>query len=163
MKTLLLLRHAKSSWKEIGVPDHDRRLNRRGQRDAPRVGEHLREIGLVPDLIVSSTARRARKTAEKVADTCGYKGEIQLEATLYDAAPDTCLDILRRLPPGNDCVMLVGHNPCLDELVARLTGVQEHLGTATVARVGLNLADWGEVRGGSGGNLISMWRPPRDG
>ena len=78
MKTLLLLRHAKSSWSDPTLPDHDRPLNKRGIHDAPRMGKLLRHEHLMPDLILSSTAVRAKKTAELVAKACKYKGEIAL-------------------------------------------------------------------------------------
>ncbi len=77
MKTLLVLRHAKSSWKDSGLADHDRPLNKRGKHDAPRMGTLLAKEDLVPDLIISSSAKRAKSTAEAVAMNCGYDGEIQ--------------------------------------------------------------------------------------
>jgi len=76
MKTLLILRHAKSSWKNPGLADHNRPLNKRGKRDAPRVGRLLRDKNLTPDLILSSTAKRALDTAEAAAESSGYEGEI---------------------------------------------------------------------------------------
>ena len=90
MKKIYILRHAKSSWKDEGLPDHDRPLNKRGKRDAPRMGRLLAEEGLVPDLIVSSTAKRAHKTTTEVADACGYKGEIALNSW---AAEDLQVDV----------------------------------------------------------------------
>ena len=88
MKTLLILRHAKSDWETPDVADHDRPLNGRGKRDAPRMGRLLRDENLVPDLIISSTAKRARKTAKLVAEASGYEGEIRLAETLYLAGPE---------------------------------------------------------------------------
>ena len=82
MKTLLILRHAKSSWKEQDLPDHDRPLNKRGKNDAPRMGKLLKDEDLIPDLIMSSTAVRAKKTAELVAKACKYKGKIVLNHSL---------------------------------------------------------------------------------
>ena len=92
MKTLLLLRHAKSSWKDESLTDHDRPLNKRGKKTAPLMGHLLREKNLVPDLVVSSTAVRARSTAEAAAEACGYPGEITLTDELYLA---TAGEILR--------------------------------------------------------------------
>ena len=83
MKTLLILRHAKSSWKEQDLQDHDRLLNKRGKNDAPRMGKLLKDENLIPDLIMSSTAVRAKKTAELVAKACKYKGKIVLNHSLY--------------------------------------------------------------------------------
>jgi phosphohistidine phosphatase len=78
MKSVLILRHAKSSWKHPELADHDRPLNRRGKRDTPLMGRLLKKEDLVPEIIISSTATRARSTAEAVAKSSGYKGEIIL-------------------------------------------------------------------------------------
>ena len=85
MKSLLILRHAKSSWKHPELTDHDRPLNKRGKRDAPRMGEILRSEHLIPEAIISSTAARAHATAEAVAKASGYKGKIALNRSLYAA------------------------------------------------------------------------------
>ena len=77
MKTLLILRHAKSSWNYTDLSDYDRPLNARGKQDAPRMGEHLREQGLIPDRILTSSAKRAKKTAIRVAKACGYTGKLK--------------------------------------------------------------------------------------
>ena len=79
MKTLLIMRHAKSSWDESDMHDHDRPLNKRGKLNAPRMGRLLREQDLVPDLIITSSARRARDTAGAVADQSGYEGDVKVE------------------------------------------------------------------------------------
>jgi phosphohistidine phosphatase len=92
MKTLLVLRHAKSSWKNANLADFDRPLNKRGKRDAPRMGELLRREGIVPDLIISSSAERALTTAEAVALACGYDLEIQTTRQLYHAWPDDYIE-----------------------------------------------------------------------
>jgi phosphohistidine phosphatase len=122
MKTLLILRHAKSSWKDAELEDHDRPLNKRGEHDAPRMGHLLREEDLVPDLILSSTAKRARKTAEAVAEASGYTGEVELIPELYGGGPEAYLETLHNLPGENLRVLVVGHNPDLEELVEMLTG-----------------------------------------
>ena len=85
MKTLLLMRHAKSSWDDPDVADHDRPLNKRGKKDAPRMGQWLAEQGLTPEVIVTSTAKRARKTAELVAESCGCQREPIVLPELYHA------------------------------------------------------------------------------
>ena len=85
MKTLLLLRHAKSSWKDGDLDDHDRPLNKRGKRDAPRMGQLLRDQDLLPELILTSSARRCRKTAEHVIQSSGYRGETRITGELYEA------------------------------------------------------------------------------
>ena len=117
MKTLLILRHAKSSWKNNALSDHDRPLNPRGQRDAPNVGKRLRNEDLIPDAILSSTAKRACQTAEAVAQESGCAGELQLSGELYGGGPEAYLEAIRNLPSAVDCALVVGHNPDLEELV----------------------------------------------
>lgn len=159
MKTLLVLRHAKSSWKEEGVSDHDRPLNKRGKRDAPRVGELLLDEGLKPELIISSTARRARKTASKVASQCGYQGIIELQGTLYLAPPGAYLETLRKVDDALDRVLVVGHNPGLEQLVAQLTGQHTPLPTATLAQIELDITRWRDINTQTRGNLIAVRQP----
>jgi phosphohistidine phosphatase len=159
MKTLLILRHAKSSWNEAGLADHDRPLNRRGKQDAPRMGELLRREGLLPDLIVSSTAARARSTAEIVAQHCGYDSEIRLARELYAAGPEAWLEALAALPDDFRCVLLVGHNPDLEELLETLTGEYVRLPTAALAQVSLPLARWRGLNEVGQARLVNVWRP----
>ena len=159
MRTLLLLRHAKSSWKEQGLADHGRPLNRRGKRDAPRMGRLLNVEGLVPDRIVSSTANRARTTALKVAEECGYGKAIEINEDLYLATPEDQLAVLRDLYFDEPCVMLVGHNPGLESLLYLLTGEDERLPTAALAQISLDIESWADLREHAGGILVNLWRP----
>jgi phosphohistidine phosphatase len=159
MKTLLVLRHAKSSWGEPGLSDHERPLTERGKEDAPRMGQVLREQGLVPDLIVSSTAKRARNTAKKVAQHCGYEDEVQQTETLYLAPAAQYIDLLRRLPDAYQTVAVVGHNPGLEELVELLTGQAERLPTAALAQIALDIAAWEQLTPATRGQLVHLWRP----
>ena len=159
MKTLVLMRHAKSSWKEAGVPDHDRPLNKRGRRAAPRMGELLAEQGPQPDVLLSSTALRARSTAEQVAETCGSRPEVKLLEKLYLAAPADYLEAIRQQPASQACVMVVGHNPGLENLLEQLSGVRASLPTAAVAAIELDLAAWSNLDTDTRGRLVSLWRP----
>jgi phosphohistidine phosphatase len=159
MKTLLILRHAKSSWKDEQVGDHDRPLNKRGKREAPRVGELLQQANLRPELIISSTAKRARKTASKVARQCGYQGVIELRGTLYLAPPDAYVEMLRSVDDLVNRVMVVGHNPGLEQLLALLTGHHTPLPTAALAHIGLDVARWRDMNTQTRGVLIDLWRP----
>src|SRR6266487_1946293 len=109
MKSVLVLRHAKSSWKHPDLADHDRPLNKRGKRDAALMGRLLKREDLVPDIIISSTATRARATAETVAKASGYKGEIVLNKSLYAAEPEAYLCILHDLSDKYVRVLIVGH------------------------------------------------------
>jgi len=159
MKSLLVLRHAKSSWKHPELADHDRPLNKRGQRDAPRMGELLREQDMIPDLIISSTAKRARQTAEMVADTSGYQAEIQFERSFYASEPEALIDILQQVADDNDCVMVIGHNPDLEELLEMLTGNWERMSTAALAKIELPINEWVRISAEVAGKLVDVWRP----
>jgi phosphohistidine phosphatase len=159
VKLLSLLRHAKSSWKDAGIEDHDRPLNKRGQRDAPRMGLFLREKQLIPELILSSTARRARDTALKVTEACGYTGEVRLLSELYLAEPERYLDVVRVLPETVGHVMLVGHNPGLEQLLERLVGEAHPLPTAALAVVELPVDRWEQSGPPPTGELRGLWLP----
>ena len=159
MRTLLVLRHGKSSRKHAELSDHDRPLTKRGKRDAPRVGQLLRLRRLSPGAIISSTAKRARRTAEEVAQSSTFNGRVQLEPRLYLADPATILDVIRRADAEAKRVLVVGHNPGLEELVARLTGNDEYLPTAALAQISLPIDQWRDLHLSTEGQLVSLWRP----
>ena len=159
MKTLLLLRHAKSSWKQPEMNDLDRPLNKRGKKEAPKVGEYLKANNLVPDLIISSTARRAHDTAQAVAKESGFDKSIELYQDLYMSEPSCYLDILHRLPDSANRVLVVGHNPDLDELLTMLTDVNEHMTTAALAQIDLPISSWTELNEATDGRLQNLWAP----
>lgn len=158
MKTLLILRHGKSSWKNAGLADHERPLAKRGQRDAPRVGRLLRDENLTPDLILSSTARRALDTAEAVAEASRYEGETESRPEFYMAGPEAYFRALRALSDDYECVMVIGHNPGLEELVEALTGEAEAMPTAALAQVELTLRRWRDLSDETEGRLVNTWR-----
>ncbi|MEQ8786280.1 MAG: histidine phosphatase family protein [Pirellulaceae bacterium] len=162
MKTLLILRHAKSSWNDSSLSDHDRPLNDRGKQDAPRVGELLKSLDLVPDAILCSTAKRARKTAKKVAAACQFDGEIQLIDELYLAPAATYLEVVQGMASTAERVMVVGHNPGLEHLLELLTQRGETLPTAALAQIRFDVASWREVGLDGGGELVGVWRPRED-
>jgi len=159
MRTLLILRHAKSSWKHAGLSDHDRPLNRRGERDAPFMGQLLRSQRLSPGAIVSSTALRAQRTAEDVAQSSGFEGAVQLEGRLYLADAGTIVDVGREVDAETHRILVVGHNPGVEELVSRLTGQDERLPTAALAQIALPIDQWNELRLTTDGRLVNLWRP----
>lgn len=158
MKILLLLRHAKSSWKDESLPDHERPLAKRGFRDAPRIGQLLREENLHPDLILSSTSRRTRQTVELVTDASGFGGDVRWLEELYAAPPEEYLEAVRALPDTYGCVMVVGHNPGLEELLDLLTGEAESLTTAALAQVNLPIHSWSDLSMETQGKLVNIWR-----
>jgi phosphohistidine phosphatase len=160
MKTLLVLRHAKSSWTDPALDDRERPLNARGQRDAPRMGALMREQRLAPDLVITSDAMRARDTAEAVAAAARYAGEILADGRLYNASLDGILEVLRTVPkPDTGTVMIVGHNPALEELVVRLTGEPRDLPTAALAQIVLSIDEWRDLEASTRGTLMGFWEP----
>ena len=159
MKSLLILRHAKSSWKELGLSDHDRPLNKRGRHDAPKMGRLIRKKKLKPQLIICSGAKRARETVELVTEACVYKHEILFSEALYAAGPEAYIKLLKELDDAYQRVMVVGHNPGLEELLERLTSEDQILPTAALARVELPIKRWNELGDSVNGELIDLWAP----
>jgi len=159
MKTLLILRHAKSSWQQPELSDHDRPLNKRGLNDAPRMGKLLYDEDLLPDLILSSSAVRAKKTAELVIESSGYTGEFQVRRDLYAHNSEAYLMILSEMDNIYKSIMIVGHNPGLEELIYALTGEWHRMPTASLAKVALPIDDWGLLDDETDGVLVNLWRP----
>lgn len=159
MKTLLILRHAKSSWSDESLPDYERPLNQRGLKDAPRMGILLKDYELLPNLVLSSTAKRARDTADLVIATSGYAGELRLIPELYSFLSGPYFEVLQGLPDRYERIMLIGHNPGLEELLVALTGEAASLPTAALAQVNLPIQAWGELAPDASGELINLWKP----
>lgn len=161
MKTLLVLRHAKSSWKDPGLGDHDRPLNKRGKRDAPRMGALLDADAPLPELILASTARRAQDTARRVAEAAGFEGEIEPREELYHAPPQAYLEALADVSDALACVMIVGHNPGMEMLVSSLAGRYERFPTAALAHLVLHIEAWHEAPGvtAASAELQQLWLP----
>jgi phosphohistidine phosphatase len=149
--TLILVRHAKSSWSNPGLGDHDRPLNNRGLRDAPRMGERLVELGFVPRLIVSSSALRARTTAELIAAGIGYETDrIEIEGGLYGASPLTMLNTVSGWDDAMDCAMLIAHNPGITDLVNYLTDAGiDNVPTCGIAVIRGGQGGWAALSGGA--------------
>jgi phosphohistidine phosphatase len=159
MKTLLLLRHAKSSWKEQGLSDHDRPLNKRGRRDAPRMGRLIEREKIHPDLIVTSTALRAHSTALAVADACRHHESIHELHDLYLAPPAVYIETAQCFADEWQRVLMVGHNPGISQFLWQLTGSEENFPTAALAEIELPISDWGELSQNTRGRLMRFWRP----
>ncbi len=159
MKTILLMRHAKSSWKEAKLPDHERPLSKRGHKDAPRMGMILCDQELIPQRILSSTALRALQTAESVIQASGFQGEVVHLDRLYMAEADEYIAVLRELPDDIERVMVIGHNPGLETLLQMLSGRIESLPTAVIAHLVLPIQHWTELSAETNGELVDIWRP----
>jgi len=157
MKTLLLLRHAKASRDDPELDDRDRPLKPRGKEDAKRLGRRLRVAGLVPTLIVSSTALRARKTASKVAKQMNYARAIELNPRLYLSSPNDHLEVVRSVPDAEDSVMIVGHNPGLSQFLSELADTDAELATCDLAQIELPFNHWAELGKSACAQLIQVW------
>lgn len=144
MKTLTIVRHAKSSWSNASLPDKERPLNRRGEQDAPVMARRIAEAGVRPSLIVSSTAVRAWTTAKIVAREINYPREfLQREEALYHASLDTILDVVVAVDNGFNNLMLFGHNPGFTTFANFLVpGITDNLPTTGVLSVNIDRDDW---------------------
>lgn len=161
MRTLLLLRHAKAEPESNGQGDHSRDLTHRGRRDAEQVGHWLKKQALVPDLVVSSTAKRARATAELVAKSAGVEAAVQLRDDLYLARPDAYINVLRGCPDDEATVLLVGHNPGIEDLLTQLAGAEKSMKTAAIAHIRFPVLHWSDISPAAAA-LIEEWHPPHD-
>ncbi|MDM8520396.1 histidine phosphatase family protein [Anaerolineales bacterium HSG6] len=163
MKTILILRHAKSDWGDPSLADFDRPLSKRGLNDAPRMGKALLSAEQIPDRIISSPARRAKQTAKLVAEACGYKESIQWEDGFYGAGSADLIAALKQLPPEVERGMLIGHNPTMEETVASLCTTSAGISpwgnvdgsdfsitvpTSGLACLEVNIDDWAKLNPG---------------
>jgi phosphohistidine phosphatase len=165
MRLVYLLRHAKSSWKDGSLPDRERPLAGRGRRAAKAVARHLETSGIRPDLVLCSPARRTRETLERVRAALGDEIEVRFDERLYGASAPELLARLRALPAEVAAVMVVGHNPGLEQLAltlassgARLAELTEKLPTAALATIELPADRWDAIEPGSG-ELVGYVRP----
>lgn len=152
MHTLYLLRHAKSSWADPTLPDHERPLAARGRRDAKRIAKHLARLGTEPELVLCSTAERTRETLELLRPALGATPAVRLEARLYAASSDELLERIRGVPEAVASVMLIGHNPGLHQLAlvlasagAELERLEAKFPTAALATLTLPNTTWSRL------------------
>ena len=144
MKTLTILRHAKSSWKNSGLSDHDRPLNARGERDAPIMAERIQQAGIRPSLILSSPAVRAWATAKVLAQEISYPNEfLQRHERLYHAGVRRIVEVLSEQDVGFNSILIVGHNPGLTDFANYLVpGLTHNIPTCGVVSVTVDTEDW---------------------
>lgn len=159
MKTLLLMRHAKSSWDEKDQDDYDRPLSKRGKKNAPHMGEMLKDEKIMPDVILASAAVRTRQTAELLMEELKYRGDICYLNSLYLAEVETYVKEVQRIPDEMNCAMIIGHNPGLESLLQMTTGKVESLPTAAVAYLKLPVVIWAEFTAQTPAELVHLWRP----
>lgn len=160
MRTLILLRHAKSSWDDPELDDHERPLNRRGTKDAPRMGEAMAALGLAPDVVLCSDAVRTRATLTLVLSVLGrHPPRVSIEPRLYLAEPAAIMELVRALPADDRQCLVIGHNPGIHALALELTGTGDRkllaalatrFPTAGLAVIDLDASSWKDVRPGMG-------------
>lgn len=158
MKTLFILRHAKSSWDDFDLSDFDRPLNKRGLKTAPLMGEKMYENFFQPSMIVSSPAKRAKQTAILVKESAQISRAICYDERIYEASPFRLLQIVSEFDENRDSMMIVGHNPGLEGLVKILTGELQPMPTAALAVIDLNIENWKESSADCG-KLRMLLRP----
>jgi phosphohistidine phosphatase len=150
MKSLLLLRHAKSDWAQPGVVDFARPLNKRGAKAAPVIGRFARKRRLRPDLILCSPAERTRQTAALVVEAAGFHLDLRFDERIYEASWSRLLEMVQQLEDSVSLALIIGHNPGMEDLLLNLAGVNRHMPTAAFTRINLTVENWSEVVPGTG-------------
>ena len=140
-KTLLLLRHAKTEHRDYDS-DHERELTPRGERQSGYIGAYLKDAGVMPVRIISSSAARARATAEICGEAAGFSGTIEIEDELYGLTADRLIQFINSLDNSGETILLVGHNPAFEEVASVLAGRIIALGTGDCARFSVASAGW---------------------
>ena len=148
MRYLHLLRHAKSSWDYASQQDFDRPLENRGRKAARLIGEFIEEKGIDFDLVLVSTAARTRETIALIRERAKFAGEVRYDERIYEATASRLLQIIAQIDDVRESVLLVGHNPGIEELLPLLTGEQQRVTTANFAKIKLKATKWS-------GNLTS--------
>jgi phosphohistidine phosphatase len=159
MKTLLLMRHAKSSWKDSSLSDHERPLKKRGRRDSKIIAQELDKNDLYPHVILSSSATRAMETVEVIVDALDYENRIIFTDELYMAEPEDFVDVLSDLSDDDDTVLIVGHNPGMEAFLQIIDGEIDSLPTAALAHLVLEIDSWQDINLNTMGKLVDLWTP----
>jgi phosphohistidine phosphatase len=164
MKRIYLLRHAKSSWKDEDLADHDRPLDGRGRKAAKAMARHLRRESIQPELVLVSTALRVRQTLERIEPALGRRS-VRVEAALYGASARSLLERLRAVPDTVSSVMIIGHNPGLQQLAVdlarpapELSAVRLKFPTGALATLAFDSAHWADLDAGTA-ELVAFVRP----
>ncbi|MFA5234374.1 MAG: histidine phosphatase family protein [Sulfurimonas sp.] len=145
MKKLYIIRHAKSSWSDAELNDFERSLSKRGKANAPMMGERLKKKGVMPDIIISSPAKRAKSTAEIIAKEIGYEKKVLFDENIYESSVDELRKILTCINDKNSTVFLFGHNPELNMLVDYYVKFYENIPTCGVVEIAFMCDTWAEI------------------
>lgn len=159
MKTLLLMRHAKSSWANGNLSDHERPLNQRGIDAAAKMGRLISDLDLVPDVILSSTSKRTKETIEYFLTGCPFSGQINYSRALYHGGPEEIMASLQTWGGDFSRVMVVGHNPGMEYALEEFAGENEHMVTGAIAQISFEIDRWSAMVENADGVLVNLWRP----
>jgi phosphohistidine phosphatase len=158
MKTIYILRHAKSSWDDESLSDFERPLNERGINTAPFMGEVISRRGYSPAVIISSPAKRAATTATLVKESSGLNADLRCDDRIYEASPNTLRQVASEIGDDLDSAMLVGHNPGMEGFIRYLTGQIEPMPTAALAVISLAIDSWKDLDADTG-TIVEIIRP----
>jgi phosphohistidine phosphatase len=159
MKTLLLCRHAKAESHDLPKPDHSRELTDRGRVDAAAIGRAIRSSNLVPDIVLASDSTRTRQTTETICGEWQERPTIEYVAELYSASSTDVMNAVRACAQTAQTVLVVGHNPTMEDVVSELSGTDTHLKTSWTAVVKLPTNSWQDLNEGSEVQLVTVLKP----
>jgi phosphohistidine phosphatase len=145
MKRLYIIRHAKSSWSDMGLDDFDRGLNKRGRLNAPMMAKRLKDKDVMPDIILSSSAKRAKKTAKILADGIGFSKKIKFENALYDVLPSKLHSRIKKIKNKHNVAFLIGHNPELNMIAEDYIGFNKNIVTCGILEIEFDCDRWSEI------------------
>ncbi len=162
-KVLLILRHAKSSWKDKKVDDHDRPLNNRGRRGAIKMGEHLKKMSIFPDTIITSSALRAVETTKYLCKYSGFNNLVEVNFSLHRGGIDAYINALATVSNDKQKLLIVGHNPDLEELTGILINGKIRIPTCTLVQLKLSIENWKSIDPHCNfkSELVDIWRPKK--
>ena len=160
MRTLYLLRHAKSSWKDVTLPDFDRPLKDRGRKAAKRIGKYLTREKLSDPLVVCSPAMRTRETADIVLKHANLRVEVRFEERIYEASLRDLVQVVSEIPDDKQVAIMIGHNPGFEELLAYLTGEGRRMPTAALAKIKFDVESWKDIKEDQG--ALEWFITPRE-
>ncbi|MGV8026782.1 MAG: histidine phosphatase family protein [Anaerolineaceae bacterium] len=159
MKQVFLMRHAKSSWKDANIPDHDRPLKKKGEKDVKTMAKMLKHKKHLPDFILCSSAERAKQTAVIFIKATSFEGKLEYNDKLYMAEVPDLIDAIKGAPKSAKSIMIIGHNPGLEALLQTLTGKVETLPTSSIAYISIPIEKWSELTNEVEGKLKKLWLP----
>jgi phosphohistidine phosphatase len=162
-KVLLILRHAKSSWKNKKLNDHDRPLNKRGRNEAVKMGLYLKKINLIPNTIVTSSALRAIETTTLVCRNCDYDKLVEVNFAFHKGGADSYIQAISTAPEDKRILLIVGHNPDVEDLVGVITNRNIRIPTCTLIQINLSIANWKNItlHDSYKSEIVNVWRPKK--